>query len=31
LLAAIGTLARVVEIDELLERITKLEAAHGDT
>ena len=31
LLAAIGTLARVAEIDELTERIKRLEQQHGNT
>jgi hypothetical protein len=31
LVSAIGTLARVTEIDELAKRITKLEAHHGNT
>jgi len=31
LLGAIGTLARVAEIDELTARITKLESKHGNT
>jgi hypothetical protein len=31
LLGAIGTLARVTEVDELTRRIEKLEAEHGNT
>ena len=31
LLTAIGTLARVVEVDELTERIKRLEQQHGNT
>lgn len=31
LIAAIGSLARVAEIDDLAKRITKLEAQHGNT